>query len=76
MRCSRCQSFMVKDHLYDLLENDGQVYVGGWQWGHRCPGCGWVVLSVQKQDEASKQPAAIECAQAGLQETMISRRHP
>ena len=26
MECIRCHGFMVKERLYDLLENDGQVY--------------------------------------------------
>jgi len=71
MRCSRCQSFMVKDHLYELLENDGQVYVGAWRCGHRCPGCGCVVVSVREQDETLEQPVAIQLAQTGLEETVI-----
>ena len=32
MTCERCDGLMTKERLYDLLENDGQVYVGGWQW--------------------------------------------
>lgn len=47
MECARCHGFMVKERLYDLLENDGQVYAGGWRWAHRCVACGnvsgWVV---------------------------------
>jgi hypothetical protein len=31
---------MLKERLYDLLENDGQVYVSGWGWVYRCLACG------------------------------------
>lgn len=46
---------MLKERLYDLLENDGQVYVSGWRWAYRCLTCGkvsdWVI-------EQSRQLAA------------------
>lgn len=62
MRCSHCHSFMVKDHLYDLLENDGQVYVGGWRWGYRCAGCSRVVESGEDQDETIEGPVSVGSA--------------
>jgi hypothetical protein len=31
---------MAKERLHDFLENDGQVYVGGWRWVSRCDACG------------------------------------
>ena len=38
---------MVNERLYDVLENDGQPYVSGLRWGHRCVACGkisdWVI---------------------------------
>jgi hypothetical protein len=47
MECARCHGFMVKERLFDLFENDGQVYVSGWRWAYRCVACGnvsgWVV---------------------------------
>ena len=47
MKCERCHGLMVKERLYDFLENDGQIYVGGWRWVSRCGTCGkvadWVV---------------------------------
>jgi hypothetical protein len=36
---------MAKKWLYDLFDNDGQMYVGGWRWGLPLPGlrkCGGV----------------------------------
>ncbi len=42
MECMWCHGFMAKDHLYDLHENDGQVYASGWRWAYRCVGCGKV----------------------------------
>lgn len=42
MECTRCHGFMAKERLYDLLENDGQVYVSGWRWAYRCVACGKV----------------------------------
>ncbi len=48
MECTRCHGFMAKERLYDLFENDGQVYVSGWRWAYRCVVCGhvsdWMVL--------------------------------
>jgi len=47
MECTRCHGVMAKERLYDLLENDGQVYVSGWRWAYRCVACGkvsdWVI---------------------------------
>ncbi|MGH8058738.1 MAG: hypothetical protein ACREOH_16115 [Candidatus Entotheonellia bacterium] len=47
MECTHCHGVMVKERLYDVLENDGQFYVSGWRWGHRCVACGkisdWVI---------------------------------
>jgi len=38
---------MATERLYDLLENDGQVYASGWRWAYRCVVCGkvsdWVI---------------------------------
>jgi hypothetical protein len=33
---------MAKERLYDLLENDGQVYASGWRWTYRYGACGKV----------------------------------
>jgi hypothetical protein len=38
---------MLKERVYDLLENDGQAYVSGWGWAYRCVTCGkvsdWII---------------------------------
>ena len=47
MECTRCHGFMANERVYDMLENDGQFYVGAWRWVYRCVACGkvsdWVV---------------------------------
>jgi len=47
MECTRCHGFMMKELVYDLLENDGQFYVSGRHWAYRCVACGkvsdWVI---------------------------------
>jgi hypothetical protein len=42
MTCAGCRGVMLKERLYDLLENDGQAYVSGWGWVSRCLACGKV----------------------------------
>ena len=42
MTCTSCRGVMLKERLYDLLENDGQAYVSGWGWVYRCLACGKV----------------------------------
>jgi hypothetical protein len=47
MTCKRCHGLATKERIYEFLENDGQVYLGGWRWVSRCHACGnvadWVV---------------------------------
>jgi len=47
MTCARCCGVMLKERLYDLLENDGQAYVSGWGWVYRYATCGkvsdWII---------------------------------
>jgi hypothetical protein len=47
MECRRCRVPMVKERLYDYLENDGQFYPGPWKWVYRCVACSnvtnWIV---------------------------------
>jgi hypothetical protein len=47
MTCERCHGVMTQERLYDFLENDAQIYVGGWRWVSRCGTCAnvadWVV---------------------------------
>lgn len=59
MQCSRCHCFMAKEHLYDLFENDSQLYMGGWRWGYRCTGCSRVMESAIDQDETAEESVAL-----------------
>ena len=60
MKCTHCHIVMLKERLYDLFENDGQVYVSGWRWAYRCVACGkvsdWVIE--QNQQIAAKAVTA------------------
>ena len=42
MECTRCHGFMAKERVYEVLENDGQVYISTWRWAYRCGACGKV----------------------------------
>ena len=42
MECTRCHGLMAEERLYDLFENDGQIYVSGWRWAYRCVVCGHI----------------------------------
>lgn len=46
-RCRMNSVVTTRERLYDFLENDGQIYVGGWRWILRCQACShvtaWVV---------------------------------
>ena len=57
MNCIRCHGVMVKERLYELLENDAQVYVAGWRWGTRCVACGhvseWVADRMEPMADAA-----------------------
>jgi hypothetical protein len=47
MTCARCCGVMLKERVYDFLENDGQAFVSGWGWAYRCVTCGkvsdWII---------------------------------
>jgi adenine-specific DNA methylase len=59
MECGRCHGLMAKERLYEFLENDGQLYVGGWQWVTRCNGCGNVTDCVDDQNRQTGSTAII-----------------
>jgi len=40
MQCRRCHGTVIRERVYDWLENDGQFYVSGWRWVSRCVECG------------------------------------
>ena len=61
MECTRCHGFMAKDPLYDLLENDGQFYVGAWRWGSRCIACGKVSdLAIEQNRQMARQSGTVD----------------
>lgn len=39
MRCARCEGLMVEEHLFDVQNPSGEVWIGGW----RCVNCGEIV---------------------------------
>lgn len=39
MKCSRCQGLMVRDHLLDIKETMGSMWVQSW----RCVACGNII---------------------------------
>ncbi len=76
MTCYRCQGLMVEDHLLDMADTYGQLWIQGW----RCLCCGdvvdpvirrhrmmqqnarehGIVLVLVEQEEAGQEPAAQE----------------
>ena len=64
MKCQRCHGLMAKERLYDFLENDGQVYVGGWRWVSRCDACGNVADWVVEQNRQVISTASTSLAEA------------
>lgn len=50
MECTHRHGPMVRERLYDLIENNGQLYVSGWRWGYRCAACGKVSEWIMEQD--------------------------
>lgn len=59
MECEQCRGLTAKERFYDFLENDGQVYVGGWRWVSRCQACGnvtdWVDMNRQIVSTADRR---------------------
>jgi hypothetical protein len=46
LRCRWCGAVMVKEPLYEYVENDGQPYAAAWTWVYRCGGCAKVVAAM------------------------------
>ena len=73
MECTRCHGFMMKELVYDLLENDGQFYVSGRHWAYRCVACGkvsdWVIEQNRGRWLAKRYP------QTSKQGTQSQGRH-
>ena len=64
MTCERCHSVMTTERLYDFLENDAQIYVGGWRWVSRCNACGNVAGWVIDQNRPIVRTAVIVSSRA------------
>jgi len=61
MGCPRCHDVMVKGRFYDVLENDGQFYVGAWRWGSRCIACGKVSdLAIEQNRQMARQSGTVD----------------
>ena len=69
MECPHCHGVMVKERLYDVLENDGQAFVSGVRWGYRCVACGrisdwaieqnwWIARRAVTADERTRNAEA------------------
>jgi hypothetical protein len=55
MSCERCQGTMVEDHLIDLEDSDGLMWITAW----RCINCGHVVDSVMEANRQLLKTAAL-----------------
>lgn len=63
MHCTRCDGLMVTDHLIDMQESFGPMWMKGW----RCVACGNVVDTlIQKNrmvQRSRRHPVAVAPAQ-------------
>ena len=50
MKCSRCQGLMVSDHLLDIKETMGPMWVKSW----RCVACGNIVDPLIEKHRAER----------------------
>jgi dissimilatory sulfite reductase (desulfoviridin) alpha/beta subunit len=55
MKCGRCHGVMTQERLYDLLENDAQIYVGGRRWVSRCGTCGNVADRGSRSEQVNSE---------------------
>ncbi|MGQ0810588.1 MAG: hypothetical protein ACT4OO_05110 [Nitrospiraceae bacterium] len=60
MNCTRCEGLMVGDHLLDLQESGGPMWVRGW----RCVACGNIEDSVISRHRVMRQTVSA-CRTAG-----------
>ena len=61
MRCSRCQGFMLKDHLLDMAGGFGEMWVQSW----RCTNCGAVHDAVIEQNRRAQQENVLVLTSSG-----------
>lgn len=50
MKCTRCCGMMVRDHLLDIKETVGPMWIHGW----RCVACGNIVDPVIERHRAER----------------------
>ena len=64
MKCSRCQGLMVSDHLLDIKETMGPMWVKSW----RCVACGNIVdpLIEKHRAERAKVVAPLVTVSVGM----------
>ncbi len=43
MPCSHCHEQIVKEHFYDMVDDEGVLRLGAWRRASRCPQCGAVI---------------------------------
>ena len=60
MQCIRCHGSVIRERVYDWLENDGQFYVSGWRWVSRCAECGHAYEGIKPQTGRQSMPLATE----------------
>ncbi len=53
MKCTRCHGLMVSDHLLDIKETMGSMWVKSW----RCVACGNIVDPVIEKHRAERDAA-------------------
>ena len=71
MECTRCHGFMAKERLYDLLENDGQVYASEWRWAYRCVACGKVESGERLVDVIKSRGEMMTCLREGRSRKLL-----
>lgn len=54
MKCSRCHGLMVRDHLLDIKETMGPMWIHGW----RCVACGNIVDPLIEKHRAERAAVA------------------
>jgi len=55
MSCERCQGVMVEDHLIDMEDSDGLLWITAW----RCINCGYIVDPVMAANRQLQKTTAL-----------------
>ncbi len=62
MNCPRCNGLMVVDHLIDMQDDSGQLWVSGW----KCAACGEFLDPAICQRRAMQQEVRLKIAAAQI----------